>query len=59
MLPIQSNKMKAALLEPQAAAIEALGREEGMKSLRENALDLAAQGVISLAEAMRVGAAAG
>ena len=59
VLPIQSNKMKAALLEPQAAAIEALGREEGMKSLRENALDLAAQGVISLAEALRVGAAAG
>lgn len=59
VLPVQTTKMKQLMLNPDAAAVEALGREEGMKSLRENAMDLAAQGIISVQEALRVGVAAG
>ncbi|TPW19899.1 MAG: type IV pilus assembly protein PilB [Elusimicrobia bacterium] len=57
VMPTYSLKMKAALLQPDAGVLLALAREEGMKTLRENALELAKQGVISAEEAMRVGVA--
>ncbi|MBI5596719.1 MAG: Flp pilus assembly complex ATPase component TadA [Elusimicrobia bacterium] len=57
VLPIESAAMKHLLLEPDAGKISALARYEGMKTLRENALDLASQGVVSIAEALKVGAA--
>ncbi|MBI3298469.1 MAG: Flp pilus assembly complex ATPase component TadA [Elusimicrobia bacterium] len=55
VLPVQSARMKQLMLDPSAAAVEALAREEGMRSLRENAMDLAKQGIISVQEALRVG----
>ncbi|TBR20540.1 type II secretion system protein GspE [bacterium] len=57
VMPTYSLKMKAALLQPDAGVLLALAREEGMKTLRENALELAKQGIISAEEAMRVGVA--
>ena len=57
VMPTYSLRMKAALLQPDAGVLLALAREEGMKTLRENALELAKQGVISAEEAMRVGVA--
>jgi type IV pilus assembly protein PilB len=57
VMPTYSLKMKAALLQPDAGVLLALAKQEGMKTLRENALELAKQGVISAEEAMRVGVA--
>ncbi len=55
VLPVHSKAMKEAILEPGDARIGTVAREEGMLTLRENAMQLAANGVTSLEEALKVG----
>ena len=57
VLPVRSKEMKEAVLEPGDAGIEAVALKEGMKSLREYAVELAAQGLVSYQEILKVGAA--
>jgi type IV pilus assembly protein PilB len=55
VMPIFSGKMKAAVVAGGGAIIETIAKEEGMRSIRRAALELAAQGATSFQEALKAG----
>ena len=55
VMPVRSVRMRARVASPEgAAALSAAARDEGMRTLREAALDAVASGTTSLAEVMQL-----